>query len=100
LAVRTFQAAAASYEQALEEVPGHAGARRGLARIYLARLEEAGRRQDELDRIYFEELVKQYDDGTLLGATRAEGPPRLSRPPAGPVTVVSLEGMGRRLGPG
>jgi len=33
LEVRTFQAAAAAYEQALEEHPGHPGARRGLARI-------------------------------------------------------------------
>src|SRR5262249_4874309 len=94
---RTFQAAAAAYEQTLEEVPGHAGARRGLARIYLAKLEDAGRRQDELDRIYFEELVKQYDDGTLLGATRAEGSLRLSSRPDGRVTVAALEEVARRL---
>ena len=71
--VRTFQAAVAAYEQALEERAGHAPARRGLAVLYATEVRRALERRDELNRIYFEELVKQYSDGspTLLG--RDEG---------------------------
>src|SRR5262249_52942291 len=91
------QAAAAAYEQALDEVPGHVEARRGLARLYSAQLERAEERRDELDRIYFEELVKQYDDGTVVGAMRAEGTLALTSRPAGAVTVAGLEELARRL---
>jgi serine/threonine-protein kinase len=97
LGVRTLQAAAAAYEQALDEVPGHAEARRGLARLYRAQLERAEHRRDELDRVYFEELVKQYDDGTVVGAMRADGELAVQSRPAGAVTVATLEEQDRRL---
>jgi serine/threonine-protein kinase len=72
-AIRTAQAALSNYEQALDEVPGHAEARRALARIYLAELKRAEERSDEFNRVHFEELVKQHDDGALLHSTRAGG---------------------------
>jgi serine/threonine-protein kinase len=97
LGVRTLHAAIASYEQALDEVPGHPAARGGLARLYRAQLERAEERREELDRIYFEELVKYYDDGTVLSAMRAEGRLELEvRPPAS-VTLFAIEEVDRRL---
>jgi serine/threonine-protein kinase len=100
LGVRMFQAAAAAYEQALEEVPGHARARRGLARLYQAQLENAARRRDELDRLYFEELVKQYDDGAIQGSLRAEGTLVVGSAVPGVLRVVTVEEHGHRLVPG
>jgi serine/threonine protein kinase/formylglycine-generating enzyme required for sulfatase activity len=65
LAIRTLHAAVSSYAQALDEVPGHKEARRGLARLYWAEMQRAEERRDEFDRIYAEELVRQYDDGLI-----------------------------------
>jgi serine/threonine-protein kinase len=61
--VRTLQAAVAAYEQALEEQPAHPPARRGLCGLYATEVRRARERRDPLNRIYFEELVKQYSDG-------------------------------------
>jgi eukaryotic-like serine/threonine-protein kinase len=61
LAIRTLQAAIAGFEQALDDVPDHAAARRGLALLYAAEAERARARRNELQRHYFEGLVEQYD---------------------------------------
>ena len=73
LAVRTLQAAVAAYEQALDDIPGHPAARRGLADLYVSELDRAQERRDEHSRIYFEELVKQYDDGDARERALREG---------------------------
>ncbi len=73
LAVRTLQAAASAYEKALDEVREHVAARRGLARLYAAELQRAEERGDELNSIYFDELVKQFDDGTIAQASSGGG---------------------------
>jgi formylglycine-generating enzyme required for sulfatase activity len=73
LAVRTLQAAASTYEQALDEVRDHSAARRGLVRLYAAELKRAEQRRDERDRTYFEGLVTQYDDGTFARAASGSG---------------------------
>jgi eukaryotic-like serine/threonine-protein kinase len=97
LGVRALQAAVASYEQALDEVPGHAAARRGLVRLYRAQLERAEERREELDRIYFEELVKQYDDGIVASGLRAEGRLQLDASSAAEVAILAVEEVDRRL---
>ncbi len=97
LGVRALHAAIASYEQALDEIPGHALARRGLTRLYRAQLERAEERREELDRIYFEELVKQYDDGSVLSEMRAEGRLELEARPPGTVTIGAAVEVDRRL---
>ncbi len=73
LKIRTLHAAVSSFEQALEAVPHHEEARRSLARLYWAEYERARRRHDDLDRIHFERLVEQYDDGALLNAEDRNG---------------------------
>jgi len=66
LRVRTLQAAEQSYEQALENVPTHKAARGGLARLYWAQLQQARKRRNELDEIYYESMVQRYDDSAKL----------------------------------
>lgn len=98
LGIRTLQAAVSAYEQALEEVPGHEEARRSLARLYWTQMERAQDRRDELDRVYFEELVKQVDDGTLLKAMSSAGSVTfLCRPQATDVSVGYLDERDRKL---
>jgi serine/threonine-protein kinase len=99
LAIRTLHAAVAAYEQALAERPGDPEARRGLARLYYCELKSAQGRRDEVDRTYFEELVREYDDGTLARAMRAEGTLMLDARPGVTVTLASLEERERRLQP-
>lgn len=72
LRIRTLQAAAAAFEQALDAVPDHPAARRGLAELYFAEMEHARRRRDESNRIYFQQLVEQ-NDRTLLGGGETHG---------------------------
>jgi serine/threonine-protein kinase len=67
--VRVLQEAIGSYEQALVEQPGHPGARRGLALLYADQVQGARERKSTMDRIYYEGLLRQYDDeGTLVRA--------------------------------
>jgi eukaryotic-like serine/threonine-protein kinase len=65
LAARTFQAAVSAFEHALDEVPDHAPARRGLARLYWGEYQRALGQGNDFDRPRFEALALEYDDGTL-----------------------------------
>jgi serine/threonine-protein kinase len=87
--VRILQEAIGSYEQALVECPGHPAARRGLALLYADQVQGARERKSTMDRIYYEGLLRQYDDeGTLV---RAGGRPgRLAVDIQGPVDEVVL----------
>lgn len=67
---RTFQAAIATYEHALEEVSDYAPARLGLARLYWEALQRAQDRRAEGERIHLEGMVNQYDDGSLQRSAR------------------------------
>ncbi|MCE9574865.1 MAG: SUMF1/EgtB/PvdO family nonheme iron enzyme, partial [Deltaproteobacteria bacterium] len=69
LRVRTLQAAAGTYEQALEAVADHAPARRGLARLYKLELARAVAERHEHDRLWFQQLVQRYDDDASETAT-------------------------------
>ncbi|HTJ41869.1 MAG TPA: protein kinase, partial [Kofleriaceae bacterium] len=62
LRVRTLQAAVGAYEQALEAMPDHAGARKGLARMYRLEVARAEAERHEHDRLWFQQLVQRYDD--------------------------------------
>ncbi len=100
VARRTFQAAVASYEHALDEVPTHAPARLGLARIYWEALQRAQDRRADAERLYLEGLVNQYDDGVLQRPARTVGGVLLRAD--GPVTggtLVRTSLVGRRLVP-
>jgi eukaryotic-like serine/threonine-protein kinase len=61
---RMLQAAIAAYEQALDLVPSHPRARRGIAELYRSELARARRERDELEVIHFTRLLRTYDDST------------------------------------
>lgn len=66
---RHFGEALRCYGQALGYVPNHGEARRGMAELYWQRFLRAEQAGDEANAIYFEGLVRQYNDGqynTLL----------------------------------
>ncbi|RYE90154.1 MAG: serine/threonine protein kinase, partial [Myxococcales bacterium] len=88
VARRTFQAAVACYEHALEEASDHGPARLGLARIYWEALQRAQDRRADAERVYLESLVNQYDDGLLNRSARTVGGLRLRA--RGPVTGATL----------
>jgi serine/threonine-protein kinase len=98
--IRTFQAAVAAYEHALDEVSDFPPARLGLARLYWDELQHAEDRRDDFDRVYFEGLVNQYDDGSLGRSSRTEASLQLDA--IGDVLSISLSllgEVGRRLQP-
>ncbi len=97
LAIRTLHAAAAAYEQALDEVPGHREARLGLAKLYRVEMQRAAQRRDELDEVYFGELVRQHDDDAP-STQRNHGALTLACGSGrAPVRIGRLENIDRRL---
>jgi eukaryotic-like serine/threonine-protein kinase len=99
LTVRTLQAAASTYEQALDEVRDDDTARRGLVRLYVSELRRAEQRRDERDRVYFEGLVNRHDDGTFARAAASSGSLTVECGDGGEVVVelARVEEQGRRL---
>jgi serine/threonine-protein kinase len=98
VAQRTFQAAIGAYEQALDEVSGHAAARRGLTQLYRSAAARARERHDERERSYFERLADLVDDASDAVATSV----RLEvfcDGGEGLVTLWTLEDKERRLVP-
>ncbi len=100
LAVRTFQAAVSAYEHALEELPDHEAARRGLARLFQREAERARERRDTFNRIYFEGLANQHDDGVLAASLPRYGAVEIDSDPAGvTVSIRPVTEQLRRLTP-
>jgi serine/threonine-protein kinase len=100
LSIRTFQAAVSAYEHALEEVPSHGPARRGLARLFQREAERARERRDSFNRIYFEGLAHQHDDGSLATSLPRDGSIRVEcNPPGARVALRALVEQRRRLEP-
>lgn len=100
ICLRTLQAARSAYELALDEVPGHPEARRALGRLYRAELDRAEDRRDDFDRVYFGDLVRQYDDALFAEAVRGEGALSVTSHPLGAFcTLATLEERDRRLIP-
>ncbi|HET6612879.1 MAG TPA: bifunctional serine/threonine-protein kinase/formylglycine-generating enzyme family protein [Kofleriaceae bacterium] len=97
LRVRTLQAAVAAYEQALELIGGHRQARRGLAKLYWSELRHAQERRDDLNQIYFEGLVRQYDEGMLISSLRGKGFLSVEAPTGASLFLETLKERHRRL---
>ncbi len=98
LQVRTFHSAVSAYERALDSVPNHTRARRGLARLYWAELQRARHRGDSLDQIAYEQLLREVDDGTFVRELQRDGLLELTiGPHAGRVTLGKLVERQRRL---
>ena len=98
LQVRTFHSAVSSYERALDAVPNHVRARRGLARLYMSELQRARRRGDGLDEIAYEQLLREVDDGEFVLELQRDGTLELTiDDSAGRVTLAKLVERDRRL---
>ena len=98
LQVRTFHSAVSAYERALDSVPNHARARRGLARLYMSELGRARRRGDGLDEIAYEQLLREVDDGEFVLELQRDGTLELTIDDrAGRVTLAKLVERDRRL---
>jgi eukaryotic-like serine/threonine-protein kinase len=98
LVSRTFQAAVSAYEHALDELPSHGPARQGLAGLYWGERQRAQERRDDFNRVYFEGMVNQYDDGTFAELLGREGSLRIDcRPGLAEVALEHLAEVGRKL---
>jgi serine/threonine-protein kinase len=73
LRVRTLQAAVSTYEHALDAVSNHGRARAGLARLYWSELQRARDDRNAQEQVYFEQLLRQHDDGRLVAELTREG---------------------------
>lgn len=93
LAARTLQSAIATYEQALDELPEHEGARDGLISVYTSELRRAEDRRDVYDRVHYDEHLRRIAPSEPLDAllsVRTGGKEHL-------VTAARFEERGRRL---
>lgn len=98
LQVRTFHSAVSAYERALDSVPNHVRARRGLARLYWAELQRARRRGDALEQIAYEQLLREVDDGTFVRELQRDGAIELTiGDQVSRVTLAKLVERQRRL---
>jgi serine/threonine protein kinase/formylglycine-generating enzyme required for sulfatase activity len=98
LQVRTFHSAVSAYERALDAVPNHTQARRGLARLFMSELQRARRRGDSLDEIAYEQLLREVDDGEFVNELQRGGTLELTvGENTGRVTLVKLVERDRRL---
>ena len=71
--MRTFHSAVSAYERALDAVPNHTRARRGLARLYWSELQRARHRGEALDQVAYEQLLREVDDGTFVRELQRDG---------------------------
>jgi serine/threonine-protein kinase len=98
LQVRTFHSAVSAYERALDAVPKHTRARRGLARLSYSELQRARRSGDPLDQIAYEQLLREVDDGTFVRELQRDGVLELTiGKHAGEVRLAKLVERERRL---
>jgi eukaryotic-like serine/threonine-protein kinase len=101
LQVRTFHSAVSAYERALDAVPDHPRARRGLARLYWSELQRARHRGDSLDQIAYEQLLREVDDGEFVRELQRDGSVEITiGEHAGTVTLAPLVEANRTLLPG
>ena len=97
---RAFGEAVAAFTQALAYQPENEEARRGLLQLYWRRLEDARARSNVVDAIYFEALVRQYDDGRYARLLDSPSGLELTTDIDGAIATLSrLEEIDRRLTP-
>ncbi len=97
---RAFGEAISCFTQALAYQPNATAARRGLLNLYWQRLEEARTLNHTADAIYFEALVRQYDDGRYARMLDGSAGLEVRTDPEGAdVRLLRLEEVDRRLTP-
>jgi serine/threonine-protein kinase len=87
-----------AYERALDAVPKHTRARRGLARLYWSELQRARERSDALGQVAYEQLLREVDDGTFVRELARDGTLEIELGVhAGKVTLAMVAERQRRL---
>lgn len=95
---RAFGEAISAYTQALAYQPDNAEARKGLLNLYWRRFEDSRARNQLVDAIYFEALVRQYDDGRYARLLDSPAGLELRSEPSGVNAILKkLEEVDRRL---
>jgi serine/threonine-protein kinase len=62
--------------------------RRGLAALYASRAERCERERDEAGQVYYESLVREYDDGTFVARLTADATLSIDSDPSGAQVVA------------
>lgn len=97
---RAFGEAISAFTQALAYQSDNAEARKGLLNLNWRRLEDARARNNIADAVYFEALVRQYDDGRYARLLDSPAGLELSTEPPGAAAVLRrLDEVDRRLQP-
>ena len=97
---RAFGEAVSGFTQALAYQPENADARRGLLNLYWRRLEDARNQNDIAEAVYFEALVRQFDDGRHTRLLDSPAGLELSTNPPGISAVMKrLAEVDRRMRP-
>jgi eukaryotic-like serine/threonine-protein kinase len=98
---RSFGEAVTGFAQALSVQPDNNEARRSLAELYWNRYLEVEGTRDLESMKYFENIVRQYDDGTWLPMLEAKAALRVTSEPEGAVVhLASYLDEDRRMSPG
>jgi len=78
-----FLKAEGLFEQALAHDEHNDAAKSGLVALYWTRFRDAEARRDVADQIYYEGLIRRYDDGRYVERLRGDGLMSVSSLPAG-----------------
>lgn len=98
---RAFGEAVNAYTQSLAYEVDLQSARQGLAQLYWSRFKTAENSQDILTLLYFEALIRQYDDGTYMPLLEGHGELTLATFPEGAELFLQpMVDRDRRLVPG
>jgi serine/threonine protein kinase/formylglycine-generating enzyme required for sulfatase activity len=104
---RAFGEAVTAFTQALAYDGDSAQARQGLTQLYWSRFQIAESSHRIVDQIYFDAMMRQYDEGTYLPLLQGDGRLTLATYPEGAELVLMplqeedrclVEGPGRYLG--
>ena len=96
--ITNFGEAIREFTQALAHLPDLGRAKFGLATLYFSRYELAELEENELDKVYFLSLLRQYDDGELQARLQDSAPVSFHTQPTGAaVFLYDYQEVDRRL---
>jgi serine/threonine-protein kinase len=81
--ILAFGEAVTLYHSALDQIPGNADARAGLAEVYWSRFIEADSQGDAANALYYRGRVQEVDDGRFAERIRGDGTLSVEVEPSG-----------------
>ncbi len=97
-----FGEAVHEFTMALAHVPGYHPTLQGLSQLYWSRFKTAEERGDVVDQVYYDRMIRQFDDGTYQPLLEGTGDLTLLTSPVDDVEVTlhRMEQRDHRLVPG